>query len=151
MLITVLLGTLLNAQSFSKQKLLGEWELSSAKINKTVAFGHYIGKQRNEVLELLFNPQGLLKVVKTGEIYNYEVIHGELVMYETKVYRDDYKVKRKNQYDAFKVIGNVEGCLLVKLVKKKIPGYNPNRDLKMCKIANLPQPTYQESIEKYKF
>ncbi len=150
-LITILFGILLNAQSFSKQRLLGEWELSSAKLNKTVAFGNYIGKQRNEVLELLFNPQGLLKVVKTGEVYNYEVLHGELVIYETKVYRGAYKVKRKNQYDAFKVIGNVDGCLRVKLTKKKIPGYNPNRDLKMCKISNLPQPTYQERIEKYKF
>jgi len=141
----------LNAQNFTKHNLLGSWELSSAKLNKTVAFGNYIGKERNEVLELLFNPQGLMKVVKTGEVYNYEVVRGQLKIYETKVYRGNYKVKRKNRYDLFKIIGSVEGCKRVKLMKKKIPGYNPKRDLKMCKISNLPKPTYDESISKYKF
>jgi len=141
----------LQAQNFSKQKLLGSWELSSAKINKTVAFGNYIGKDRNEVLELLFNQQGQMKILKTDEVYHYEVIQGELRIYEVKVYRNNYKVKNKNRYDSFKIIGSVEGCNLVKLMKKKIPGYNPKRDLKMCKISNLPQPTYQESISKYRF
>ncbi len=92
-----------------------------------------------------------MKVVKTSEVYNYEVIKGQLKIYDTKIYRNDYRVKRKNRYDLFKIIGSFEGCRLVKLVKKKIPGYNPKRDLKMCKIANLPQSTYQESISKYKF
>ena len=141
----------LNAQNFTKQNLLGMWELSSAKLNKTVAFGNYIGKERNEVLELLFNPQGQLKVVKTGEVFNYEVIQGQLKIYETEVYGNDYRVKRKHRYDLFKIKGSVEGCKLVKLMKKKIPGYNPKRDLKMCKISNYPQPTYQESISKYRF
>ena len=127
------------------------WEISSAKLNKTVAFGNYIGKERNEVLELLFNPQGQMKVVKTNEVYNYEVIQGQLKIYDTKVYRNDYRVKRKNRYDLFKIIGSFEGCKLVKLMKKKIPGYNPKRDLKMCKISNMPQPIYQENISKYRF
>lgn len=152
-LITILLLTLisLQAQNFTKQNLLGMWEISSAKINKSVAFGNYIGKERNEVLELLFNPQGLMKIVKTGEVYNYEVVQGQLKIYETEVYRNNYKIKRKNRYDLFKIIGSIEGCKRVKLMKKKIPGYNPKRDLKMCKTSNLPQPTYQESITKYKF
>ncbi|MEA2073752.1 MAG: hypothetical protein U9O86_09225 [Campylobacterota bacterium] len=134
-LTLLLIFTSLHAQNFTKQTLLGSWELSSAKLNKTVAFGNYIGKERNEVLELLFNPQGLLKVVQTGEVYNYEVVQGQLKIYETKVYKNGYKVRRKNQYDLFKIIGSVDGCQQVKLVQKKIPGYNPKRDLKMCKIS----------------
>ena len=151
--IIILLFTLLSlqAQNFTKQNLLGKWELSSAKTNKTVAFVNYIGKERNEVLELLFNPQGLLKIVKTGEVYNYEVVQGQLKIYDTKVYGKNYKVKRKNRYDLFKIIGSFEGCDLVKLMKKKIPGYNPKRDLKMCKISNYPQATYQDDISKYRF
>ena len=141
----------IEANSFNKHVLLGSWEVSSAKLNRAVAFGNYIGKERNEVLEILFNPQGLMKVVKTGEVYNYEVVGGQLKIYETKVFRGEYKVKRKNRYDLFKIIGSYEGCQLVKLVEKKIPGYNPKRDLKMCKVSNYPQPTYQENISKYKF
>jgi len=151
--ITLLLFTLLSlqAQNFTKQGLLGSWEISSAKLNQTVAFGNYIGKERNEVLELLFNQQGQMKILKTDKVYQYEVTQGELRIYEVKVYRNNYKVKNKNRYDSFKIIGSVEGCNLVKLMKKKIPGYNPKRDLKMCKISNFPQPTYRENISKYKF
>ncbi len=149
LLLLIALTNIINAQNFSKQKLLGSWELSAAKVNQTIAFVHYIGKKRNEVLTLLFNPQGQMKVVNTGEIYNYETPKGALQIYETKVYRGDYVVKRKNHYDLFKIIGTVEGCYRVKLIEKKIPGYNPHRDMKMCKISNLPEPTYQESVSKY--
>ena len=136
-IITLLIMVLISiqAQNFSKQKLLGSWELSTAKANRTVAFGNYIGKERNEVLEILFNPQGQMKVVQTGEVYNYEVIRGNLKIYDTKLHRDNYVVKRKSRYDLFKIIGSFEGCALVKLVEKKIPGYNPKRDLKMCKVS----------------
>ena len=141
----------LQAQSFTKQQLLGSWELSSAKINATVAFGTYIGKQRNEVIELRFNTQGLMKVVRTGDVYNYEVENGKLKIYATKVYKNNYKVKQKHRYDLFKIIGNIEGCQEVKVVKKKIPGYTSRNNLKMCKTSGLPQPTYQDSISKYRF
>jgi len=147
----ILITISLQATNFNKANLLGSWEVSSAKINKTVAFGNYIGKERNEVLELLFNPQGQMKIVKTAEVYNYEVVQGQLKIYDTKVYRDNYKVKRKNRYDLFKTIGSYEGCKLVKLMEKKIPSYNPKRDLKMCKVSNYPQPIYQDNISKYKF
>jgi hypothetical protein len=152
-LITLLLFITLSlqAQNFSKKTLLGSWALSSAKMNATVAFGKYIGKKRNEVLELRFNSQGLMKVVESGDVYNYEVINGELKIYDTKIYRNDYRVKRKQRYDLFKIVGNVEGCLEVKVVKKKIPGYTSRNNLKMCKISNLPTPTYQDSISKYRF
>jgi hypothetical protein len=152
-IITLLLLTFLtlNAQSFSKQTLLGEWELSSAKLNSAVFFGRYIGKQRNGTITLLFNKTGFLKVLQTGEVYNYEVVQGELKIYETKEYKYGYKVRRKSQYDLFKIVGSVDGCLEVKLTKKKIPGYKPKRNLKMCKLSNFPEPTYQESISKYRF
>lgn len=141
----------LNAQSFSKQGLLGTWEISTAKPNKPIAFGNYIGKKRNEALTLLFNPQGQMKVVETGEVYNFETVQGQLKIYDTKIYKNNYQIKRKNRYDLFKVIGSYEGCHLAKLMAKKIPGYNPKRDLKMCKISNYPQATYQENISKYSY
>jgi len=70
LLITTLLACTLNAKNFSKQMLLGSWELSSARLNSTVAFGNYIGRERNEAIELLFNPRGLLKIVKNVKYYN---------------------------------------------------------------------------------
>lgn len=141
----------LQAQNFSKRSLLGSWELSSVKSNSSVSFGKYIGKQRNEVLELLFNTQGQMKIVNTGDIYNYEVVQGQLKIYDTKVYRNNYQVKRKNRYDLMKIVSRFEGCPVVKIVKKKIPGYKSKYDLKMCKISNYPQPTYEESISKYRY
>ena len=68
------------------------WELSSVKINSIVAFGTYLGKERGEVLKLVFNPQGRVKVLNTNDIYNYEVQNGELKIYQTKVYIDNYKI-----------------------------------------------------------
>jgi len=152
-LLLIILFTLstLQAQSFSQQKLLGSWELSSVKSNSFISFGKYIGKQRGEVLELTFNQQGRVKVVNTGDIYNYEVINGDLKIYETKVYKNNYKIKNKYRYDLFRIVGNFEGCDKVKVVKKKIMGYTSRHKLKMCKISNLPKPIYQESILKYKF
>ena len=149
-LILVTLATL-QAQNFSKQTLLGMWELSSVNLNATVAFGTYLGKERGEVLQLLFNPQGRVKVLSTDDVYNYAVQNGELVIYQTKVYRNNYKIKNKNRYDLFKIVQTFEGCQEVKVIKKKIPGYTSKYNLKMCKISNLPQPTYQENISKYRF
>jgi hypothetical protein len=127
------------------------WELSSVELNLTVAFGTYIGKKRGEILKLVFNPQGRLKVLNTGDIYNYEIDDGELKIYQTKVYRDNYKIKSKYRYDLFKIVKTFEGCKEVKVTKKKIPGYTSRYNLKMCKISNIPQPTYQESISTYRF
>jgi len=151
LLLILLTLVALQAGGFSKPMLLGSWELSSVKLNATVAFGKYLGKQRGEILELVFNQQGRVKVLTTGDIYNYEIINGQLKIYETKVYRNNYKVKNKNRYDLFKIVGNFEGCKEMKVAKKKIPGYTSRNNLKMCKISNLPQPTYQESISKYRF
>ena len=150
-LLLLLTLVTLQAQNFSKQTLLGMWELSSVKLNSTIAFGKYLGKQRGEILELVFNPQGRVKVLSTGDVYNYEVVSGQLKIYETKVYKNNYKVKNKNRYDLFKIVGNFEGCKELKVLKKKIPGYTSRNNFKMCKISNLPQPTYQKNISKYKF
>ena len=150
-LLILLTFVTLQAQSFSKQTLLGSWELSSVKLNATVAFGKYLGRQRGEVLELVFNAQGRVKVISTDDTYNYEVQNGQLKIYETKVYKNNYKVKNKHRYDLFKIVGNFEGCKEVKVVKKKIPGYTSRNNLKMCKISNLPQPRYEENISKYRF
>ena len=152
LLLTLILAFIsLQAENFTKEKLLGSWELSSAKTNSSVAIGTYTGKKRNETLELRFNTKGQMKIVQTGDVYNYEVIQGQLKFYDTKVYRNDYRVKRKNRYDLLKIVGDAEGCLEVKVVKKKIPGYTSRNNLKMCKTANYPQATYNENISKYNF
>jgi len=142
----------LNAENFSKQKLMGLWELSSSHVNSTVVFGTYIGKQRAEVLEMRFNPQGVLQVEKGKDLYNYEVVKGELMIYVYKKNRNSYELRyAKSKHDLFKIVGKVDGCLKVKVVKKKIPGYKSRYDLKMCKISNYPKATYQDSISNYKF
>ena len=130
---------------------MGTWEVTSSKLNRSVGFGNLYKSERNGVITLLFNSTGLLKIVDTGEVYNYEVIKGELKIYDTKVYKNNYKVKRKNRYDLFKIVGNVEGCKQVKVVEKKIPGYKSKYDLKMCKTEEYPRATYQRDIRDYNF
>jgi len=138
LLLLLTLFASLHSQNFSKRLLLGTWELSSVKLNATISFGKYLGKQRGEILELVFTPQGSLKVLNNGDVYNYEIVSGTLKIYETKVYKNNYKVKNKNRYDLFKIVGNFEGCKEIKIVKKKIPGYTSRNNLKMCKIAKFP-------------
>ena len=152
-LITLLMFALisLQAQNFTKENLLGAWELSSVKLNQSVSFGKYVGRERNEVLQLLFNPQGLMKVLSTGDVYNYEIVQGQLKIYETKVYKNNYQIKQTNRYDLMQIVGESDGCEVVKIVKKKIPGYKSANDLKMCKISNMPQPTYQSDVSQYRF
>jgi hypothetical protein len=150
-LLSILIISAIHAQSFSKEMLLGSWELSSVNLNSTVSFGKYHGKQRGEILELVFNPQGRIRVLNTNDVYNFEIEDGQLKIYETKVYKNSYKVKYKYRYDLFKIVGDFEGCKEIKVAKKKIPGYTSRYHLKMCKISNLPQPTYKEEISKYKF
>ena len=151
LLAALVLSITVFAQNFSTRQMPGVWELSSSKLNRTVSFGKDLGKERNGMWRLLFNPQGKLKVEDTGSVYNYEIINGQLKIYETKVYRNNYKVKNKNRYDLMKIVGNYEGCYLVKIVKKKIPGYKSRYDLKMCKVENYPQPVVQPSVSDYKF
>ncbi len=147
----LLLSISVFAQNFSTSQMPGVWELSSSKLNRTVSFGKDIGKERNGMWQLLFNPQGKLKVEDTGSVYNYEIISGQLKIYQTKVYRNNYEVKEKNRYDLMKIVGNYEGCYLVKIIKKKIPGYKSRHNLKMCKVQNYPQPVVERSTSDFKF
>ncbi len=141
----------LQAQGFTKEDILGEWELSSSKLNRFIAFGTYIGTTRNESLTLLFSPRGKVKVLETGDVYNYELITGLIKIYQIKKYGKNTYIKRKKYYDVLQSFGDYEGCKKVKVVTKKIPGYKSKHLYKMCKISDYPQPTYQESISKYKF
>ena len=71
--------------------------------------------------------------------------------YETKVYKNGYKVKRKNRYDLMEMTGHLEGCHVVKTITKKLTGMKKKEGFKMCKIEEMPTPTYQRGIEDYKF
>ncbi|MCK5666219.1 MAG: hypothetical protein KAI17_22165 [Thiotrichaceae bacterium] len=150
-LIVGLLVLTLQAQSFSQKRMYGVWQISSPKTNGIVSFGKDIGKERRNRWHLIFNKEGLLKVQETGSIYNYEVIDGALVIYETKVYRQGYKIKQKHRYDRMQIAGRIEGCLLVKTVTKKIVGIKKKGGFKMCKTEEFPQPMYQRNMSDYSF
>jgi hypothetical protein len=141
----------LYAQSFSKELLLGEWEISVARLHRTISFLRYIGDSRDEVLKLYFNQRGKLKVMPINQVYNYEVVDGKLKIYEIKKTASGYIYYAKNQYDLFEIVGNYESCLKVKLIKKKIPGLKKRYDYKMCKISNISKPVYYENRSKFDF
>ena len=151
LILTLLLTTVLFGQSFNKRSILGVWEISSVKTNGFVSFGTEIGKERREVWTLMFNRHGRLKVQETGKVYNFEIVSGKLKIYETKVYKNGYKVKRKNRYDLMEMTGRLEGCHVVKTTVKKLTGIKKKQGFKMCKIEEMPTPTYQRGIEDYKF
>jgi len=142
LILFTLLYASLFAQEFSKSNILGFWEFSSAKLNHSISFGKYIGQKRGEVLTIAFNPQGRLKVLSTGDVYNYEIINGELKIYE---------IEQKNRYDLIKIVAEVEECYEVQVITKKIPGLKSNTNYKACKIQEFPQPTVQVSPQDYKF
>jgi hypothetical protein len=151
LILFTLLYSSIFAQEFSKSNILGFWEFSSAKPNSSISFGKYIGQKRGEVLTIAFNPQGRLKVLSTGDVYNYEIINGELKIYESKFYNNNYEIKQKNRYDLMQIVGQVEGCYEVQVIKKKIPGLKSRDNYKACKIQEFPQPTVQVSPQDYKF
>ena len=149
--LVLIISFSLYSANFSQSNMPGVWEISSPKSNGTISFGKDIGKQRGDVWQLLFNPQGMLKVVNTGSVYNYEIIGGKLKIYETKVYRNDYKIKQKHRYDLFKITKQFEGCHLMKVVTKKITGLKKKEGMKICKVEQYPQPIVQRSSTDYKF
>jgi len=151
LLMALLFSISVYAQSFSERTILGVWEISSVKTNGFISFGTEIGKERREVWTLMFNRHGRLKVQETGKVYNFEVIGGKLKIYETKVYKNGYKIKRKNRYDLMQITGRLEGCYVVKTTVKKLTGIKKKEGFKMCKVEEMPTPTYQRSIEDYKF
>jgi len=137
LLLTLLLLQTLFAEGFSVHKLLGNWEVSSSKENSFVSFGKYVGKDRGESLELMFNNHGRVKVVKTGEVYAYEVKHSQLKIIELRRGYNN-KLRETYHYDLFKIIGRVDGCYKVKVMKKRIMGLKSRHPLKMCKMAPYP-------------
>ena len=150
-LVSLVFTISLYAQSFTQRAILGVWQISSPKANGFIAFGKDIGRERREAWTLIFNREGRLKVQETGAIYNYEVVRGKLKIYTTRVGYNGYITKRKNQYDLMKIAGRFEGCLIVKTEVKKIPGLKKKEGFKMCKLEEMPTPTYQRGIEDYKF
>ncbi len=151
LILALLLTTVVFGQNFNKRNIVGVWEISSVKTNGFVSFGTEIGKERREVWTLVFNRHGRLKVQETGKVYNFEVVSGKLKIYESKVYKNGYVVKRKNRYDLMEMSGRLEGCSVVKTTVKKLTGIKKKNGFKMCKIEEMPTPTYQRGIEDYKF
>jgi len=152
LILVILLSytTLLQAQSFSKHNILGVWEVSSKKLNGFTTFGKDFSKNRGEAYTLIFNKKGLVKNATTGTIYNYEIINGNLKIYQTKTYKNNYKIKDKRHYDLWAMGGSFENCNVAKIIKKKMIGYHHKDGYKWCKIEDYPQPTFRSS-EDYNF
>ena len=151
LLMSLLLTLSLHAQSFSQHSILGVWKISSQSANGFISFGKDIGTQRREAWTLIFNREGRLKVQETGSVYNYEIVGGKLKIYMTRVGYNGYITKRKSQYDLMQITGRFEGCPVVTTTVKKITGIKKKKGIKMCKIEEMPRPTYQRGIEDYKF
>ena len=136
-LLTLLSLQTLFAQGFSVHKLLGNWEISSSKENSFISFGHYVGRDRGESLELMFNNHGRVKVVNTRDVYTYEIKNSQLKIIELRKGYNN-QLQKTYRYDLFKIVGRVDGCYKVKVTKKKITGLTSRHPLKMCKVASYP-------------
>ena len=143
LIVLLSFSSLLQAQSFSKNSILGVWEVSSKKLNGFTTFGKEFSATRGESYILIFNNQGLVKNKTTGSIYNYEIINHQLKIYQTKTYKYNYKKKDKKHYDLWAITGDYENCSVAKIVKKRITGYfrKGKSSYKWCKIQDYPQPT----------
>ena len=152
LILVILLSftTLLQAQSFSKNNILGVWEVSSKKLNGFTTFGKDFSKNRGEVYTLIFNKKGLVKNATTGSIYNYTIINGNLKIYETKTYKHNHKIKDKRHYDLWAMSGSYEGCILATIKVKNITGFYRQEGYRFCKIEDYPQPTFR-SREDFNF
>ena len=151
LLISLLLSLSLQAQSFSERTILGVWKIASQKPNGRIWFGKDFGRKKGESWTLVFNREGRLKVEETGTVYNYEIVDGKLKIYMTRVSYNGYIKKRKDQYDLMEITGRFEGCPVVKTTVKNMNGIKKKEGIKMCKIENMPIPTYQRDIQDYKF
>jgi len=152
LLLLLFLSLTIYAKPYTKQSILGVWEVSSKKINGFTTFGKDFSTTRGESYILVFNKKGLVKNKNTGSIYNYEIIQGKLKIYETKTYRNNYKVKDKVRFDLWEMSAYFENCPTAKIITKKMMGYyNKKRAYKWCKIEDYPQATFQTDIENYRF
>lgn len=132
-LFLLLFIQIVQAQTLSKHKLLGSWELSSMKENSFVVFGTYIGTTRGESIKLVFQRNNKVKVFPSGDVYEYELQNSQLKIYQLrKAYNN--KLKKTHHYDLFSLQNMHNGCYSLKILKKKIVGYNPHKKLKMCEF-----------------
>jgi len=152
LILVILLSftTLLQAQSFSKNNILGVWEVSSKKLNGFTTFGKEFSKNRGEAYTLIFNKKGLVKNATTGSIYNYTIINGNLKIYQTQTYKYNHEIKDKKHYDLWAISGSYEGCNLAKIKVKKLTGYYRKDGYKWCKVQDYPHPTFN-NIEDFNF
>ena len=141
LMLLLSISSLLQAQSFTQNNILGVWEVSSLKLNGFTMFGKdNNSKTRGKAYTLVFNKQGLVKNKNTGTIYNYEIIDGgQLKVYQTKTYRNNYKIKDKRHYDLMAMSGTFEGCQVVKVITKRITGHFRKEGYLWCKVQNYPQ------------
>jgi len=141
----------LYSSGFTHRNIVGEWQLEGYKPNKTIQFGTYIGKQRNESITLLFNRTGKVKVMETGDIYFYEIINGDLKIYSQKIYKYGNIKKLKNRYSLMRLGKKSGNCYIMKTIKNKMPGaYKTKNGVKICKTNNFPIPVAR-THESYKF
>jgi len=135
-----LLSFYLNAQQYTSKNISGAWEVSSLKLNGFTSFGKEFSTNRGETYTLFFNKRGLVKNQTTNTIYNYEIINGELKIYQTKIYNYENQVKDTKHYDLWKISGTFENCYKSKIIKKKMTGPYRKEGYKWCKVQDYPQP-----------
>ncbi len=139
--LTLLASTSVQAQTYTKDSILGVWEVSSLKLNGSPSFGKEVSQKRGEAYRLLFSKNNKVKNQNTGTIYNYEVLNGELKIYQLSKYGNNYQHKNPNRYDLWKFAGDFENCTKSKVISKKIPGYYRKEGYKWCKVEDYPQIT----------
>ena len=135
----ILIAITLNAQVFTKNNILGVWEVSSLKHNGFTSFGSEFSRSRGETYTLVFNKKAKVKNQTTNTIYNYEIANGKLKIYKSKKYKYGNVIKDKRHYDLFKINSSYENCFKVKIIKKKIPGYYKRAGYKWCKVQEYPK------------
>ena len=155
LILVILLSftTILQAQSFSKNNILGVWEVSAKNdLRGFTVFGKNFSTTRGETYTIIFSKNNKVKNKTTGEIYHYEVINGQIKIYQSKFYgKNNYQVKQKNKYDLFAISGSYEGCKVIKITKKRISGYfHKGNSYKWCKLQDYPKATFYTN-EDFKF
>ena len=146
--------SILQAQSFSKHNILGVWEVSAKNdLRGFAVFGKDFSTTRGETYTIIFSKNNKVKNNTTGEIYHYEVIDGQIKIYQSKFYsKNNYKIKQKNKYDLFAISGTFEGCKTIEITKKRISGYyrKGKNGYKWCKVQDYPKATFYTN-EDFKF
>lgn len=144
----------LNAESFTKNNILGKWEVSAVKYNNYVSFAKYIAKTRGEKIHLIFNPHMKMKIKETKETFEYEILNGKLKIYEIKHTARGNKIDKQTtpwKYDMYYLEKPFEGCHVMKTETKKLLGLKKKDGVKICKIEDYPTATFNVDIKDYNF